>query len=94
MNRMKKELQKLKRENQRLRKELNKNGVPVELFDEDEEEEVKPKKSKKKDTQKEGNAIAGKCPQCSNKTEEVTLGAFLYHFCIDRPTCKYRKKVR
>lgn len=96
MRREGKELKKLQRENERLRKELQKvlQGQwesEENAKDEDSWAAVEP--HVKATLSKATPTVKGDpCPKCGQPTERVELGKRVYWFCSDRTGCKYRSK--
>lgn len=105
MNRYEKELKTLKRENQRLRKMLQRAEETVQEFcnvnleaeldakmEEEEKRERSEKRKKLKEKKKARAEVRGEiCPNCEAKTEETKVGPYTFVFCTDK--CGYRKKV-
>jgi len=105
MNRYEKELKALKRENQRLRKMLQRAeetvqefseidlGAELEAEAEEEEKEERLERRRLKNERKKNRADAKGClcPNCKEKTEEVRIGPFNFIFCTEK--CGYRKKI-
>lgn len=81
----KKELERLKRENGRLQKMLDRYEE-----NEAESEEAHPEIQEYQDrmTNKESKRP---CQKCRGKTQEVSLGKYTYLFCED---CKHRQKMK
>lgn len=72
----------LKRENQRLRKQLNRLSESIESMTGG-EDDVPP------EPEEEDTKPAPDCPQCGKPAEEVSLGRFTYLFCTE---CSYRSR--
>jgi DNA repair exonuclease SbcCD ATPase subunit len=106
VNRYQREMQVLKRENQRLRKMLKRAEETVSEFttddiideieeevDSEQREETREVRKKKMDKKAAREEAKGKlCPDCGAKVDEKEIGAYLFAFCIDK--CGYRKKIR
>ena len=106
MNRYEKELKTLKRENQRLRKMLQRAEETVQEFcevnledqltaeiDAEEKEERKERRKLAKEKKKNRAEARGEiCPNCEAKTEETQVGPYTFVFCTDK--CGYRKKLK
>jgi hypothetical protein len=91
MKRGNKELKALKRENERLRKELARlHGaqLSVDLEEDAHLETGSP------DTGEPVRRVVAECPSCDNGLQEVILGRFRYHFCGGPDGCGHRKKIK
>lgn len=94
MNRLKKEMDQLKRENQRLKKLLRQSDPSaVDPFeDEDEAPDTHSKKGKK--AHKKDRAESGlRCSKCKEPAEIKDLGPYQYRWCKD-PKCNHRTKLK
>lgn len=105
MNRYEKELKALKRENQRLRKMLQRAEETVQEFSEidlsseleaeieaeEREERLEKRRLKNEKKKTRADARGELCPNCKEKTEQVRIGPFDFIFCIEK--CGYRKKI-
>ena len=78
----------LKREVQRLRKELKRREESLAKVPAPEEEGLNAANASS-----ERNALRGSCPRCHEKLEYIELGQFTYRFCQDRTKCKFREKI-
>jgi hypothetical protein len=106
MNRYQKELKTLKRENQRLRKMLQRAEETVQEFcvvdleaeleaeiDAEEKEERMERRRLKNEKKKNRAEARGEiCPDCESKTEQTKVGPLTFVFCTNK--CGYRKKVK
>lgn len=106
MNRYQKELKTLKRENQRLRKMLERaeqtvqefceidleEELTAELEAEEKEHRAQERKRKKERKKAKAESRGELCPDCGATTEEKLMGPFKFMFCVDK--CGYRKKIQ
>ena len=95
MDRLKKELQKLRRENSRLKKQLNRldNDEFEDLFKDDEEppKESSDKKNIKKQSKEPAQSRPGDCANCEKQTRTVEFGQYKYLWCDH---CNHRQKIK
>jgi hypothetical protein len=91
MDRLKKELQKLRRENSRLKKNLNR--IEDDQIDDLYEDDEQPREEKVNSKQAEhfGEPCGGACKKCSKDTRIVELGQYKYQWC---DYCSHRQKIK
>ena len=89
MDRLKKELQKLRRENSRLKKQLSR--FDEEFQDEADAPEPSDKKNKKQPPGDLVEARAPSCEKCAKETRLVEFGQYKYQCC---DYCNHRQKLK